>query len=63
MTPAMDAQEQYWELSYRLAVATEEVQHAEAAMATFRRAHDGEEFLVFRPEDVERFRQSINRGE
>lgn len=58
----MTSQEQYWQLSSRLALATLEVQQAEAAIATFFRAHAGEEFLVFRPEDIERFRQSATRG-
>lgn len=75
----VQAQEEYWKLSGRVALAIDglrraerageeepsletsialqeaqqEHMEAEAAMQVFRKAHDGETFRVFRPEDIE----------
>lgn len=48
----VDAQEEYWQLSEKVNGARDALAVAEHAMRAFERTHDGESFLVFRPEDV-----------
>ncbi len=52
MSEPSAAQLRYWDVSERLAAAEAELARARAEYEAFRRAHDGETFLVFRPEHV-----------
>jgi len=52
MTEPSAAQSRYWDVSERLALAELELAQARAEHEAFRREHDGELFLVFRPEYI-----------
>lgn len=49
----MTAQEEYWQLSGKLAVAQSEFTDANHELDAFLAAHDGESFAVFRPEYIQ----------
>lgn len=48
------AQEEFWVLSYDVAMCRDVLNRAEARYREFAEAHPGESFRVFRPEDIER---------